>query len=75
MADVPDASRSRGWRPSALTLEITESALMADTVPALKRLQDRKALGVRIALDDFGTGYAALGDLRRFPVDILKMDR
>ena len=49
--------------------------MMADTDLAVQRLNDLKALGVRLAMDDFGTGYSSLSYLGRFPVDILKMDR
>ena len=49
--------------------------MMADTDLAVRRLQELKALGVRLAMDDFGTGYSSLSYLSRFPVDILKMDR
>ncbi|HYN92130.1 MAG TPA: EAL domain-containing protein [Thermoleophilaceae bacterium] len=75
IADVGDAVREAGIEPSALTLEITETVLMADTDLAVTRLRELKALGVRLALDDFGTGYSSLSALSRFPVDILKMDR
>jgi diguanylate cyclase (GGDEF)-like protein/PAS domain S-box-containing protein len=64
-----------GFEPSALTLEITESAVMNDHVTTIVRLNQLKALGVRIAVDDFGTGYSSLSYLRRFPIDILKIDR
>jgi diguanylate cyclase (GGDEF)-like protein/PAS domain S-box-containing protein len=73
--DVRSALADAGVPPESLTLEITETVLMADTELAVERLLALKALGVRLALDDFGTGYSSLSYLSRFPVDILKMDR
>ncbi|MCA0242321.1 MAG: EAL domain-containing protein [Proteobacteria bacterium] len=64
-----------GLRPQQLELEITESALIEDTEGAVATLQALRALGFRTALDDFGTGYSALGYLRRFAFDTLKIDR
>jgi EAL domain-containing protein (putative c-di-GMP-specific phosphodiesterase class I) len=58
--------------PSVLTLEITESVLLESQV-VVGRLEELRALGVRIAIDDFGTGYSSLDYLRRFPVDTLKI--
>jgi len=58
--------------PSALTLEITESVLL-DSQVIVGRLEELRALGVRIAIDDFGTGYSSLNRLRSFPVDTLKI--
>lgn len=64
-----------GLAPGRLWLEITESALFHDvesTVIALTSLRD---LGIKLAVDDFGTGYTTLGNLKRFPVDVIKVDR
>ena len=62
-----------GIDPSSVVLEITESVLMQQTEAVLERLQQLKALGVRLAIDDFGTGYSSLSYLQRFPIDILKI--
>jgi diguanylate cyclase (GGDEF)-like protein/PAS domain S-box-containing protein len=64
---------SSGVEPSAVVLEITESVLMQHTDAVLERLQQLKALNVRLAIDDFGTGYSSLSYLQRFPIDILKI--
>src|ERR1700686_2572765 len=58
-----------------LTVEITESAVMADTAYTLRVLKRLFALGVRIAIDDYGTGYASLAYLKHLPADELKIDR
>jgi diguanylate cyclase (GGDEF)-like protein len=73
--DVREALEETGVPGSALILEITESALLEDDDHTLASLRTLKEMGVAVALDDFGTGYSALGYLRRFPVDILKIDR
>jgi diguanylate cyclase (GGDEF)-like protein/PAS domain S-box-containing protein len=75
VSDVRDALEESGLEPSCLTLEITETVMMADTDLAVERLNELRALGVRLAMDDFGTGYSSLSYLSRFPVDVLKMDR
>jgi diguanylate cyclase (GGDEF)-like protein/PAS domain S-box-containing protein len=61
--------------PSRLVLEITETALLANSGDLQDRLHALKALGVRIALDDFGTGYSSLTWLQSVPADIVKLDR
>jgi len=64
-----------GVAPGSLTLEITESGLMADPARAMAVLTRLDALGVQIAIDDFGTGYSSLSYLKRMPVDELKIDK
>jgi diguanylate cyclase (GGDEF)-like protein len=73
--DVHEAIAQSGIEPGALTLEVTETALMRDPDATAKRLRRLKQLGVRIAIDDFGTGYSSLAYLRQFPADALKIDR
>jgi diguanylate cyclase (GGDEF)-like protein len=73
--DVRRALNESGIEPSSLTLEVTETTIMRDLAAACERLEEVKALGVRIAIDDFGTGYASLSHLQRMPVDVLKVDR
>jgi diguanylate cyclase (GGDEF)-like protein len=72
---VADALGESGLPPETLTIEITETTLMSNAEETARRLEELKALGVRIAVDDFGTGYSSLGHLRQFPVDVLKIDR
>jgi diguanylate cyclase (GGDEF)-like protein len=64
-----------GLEPHSLVLEITESLLLLDTEATMHRLQRLKGLGLRLAIDDFGTGYSSLAYLRRFPIDIIKIDK
>jgi len=61
--------------PRLIELELTEGLLMEDTVSARQCLNDLKEIGVRIAIDDFGTGHSCLAYLRKFPIDVLKIDR
>ena len=75
ITDVRRALEASRMQPSSLILEITESVVMLDLDAMLARLHELKALGVRLAIDDFGTGYSSLNAVRRFPVDILKVDK
>jgi EAL domain-containing protein (putative c-di-GMP-specific phosphodiesterase class I) len=75
VGDVRAALSHSGLEPKALTLEITETALMRNPEQTARCLRAIKALGVRIAIDDFGTGYASFAHLKQFPVDALKIDR
>jgi EAL domain-containing protein (putative c-di-GMP-specific phosphodiesterase class I) len=64
-----------GIDPRFLEFELTESVLMKEAEAAANALQNLKAFGVQISMDDFGTGYSSLAYLKRFPLDILKIDR
>jgi len=73
--EVREALAASGLDPSKLVLEITESVMIHDMDLAIGRLKELKTLGVQLAIDDFGTGYSSLNYVRRFPVDILKVDK
>jgi diguanylate cyclase (GGDEF)-like protein len=70
-----DAIRRSGVNPRNLWLEITEGALLRDPGAAWASLRQLKSLGVSLALDDFGTGFSSLSYIRRFDLDVLKIDR
>jgi diguanylate cyclase (GGDEF)-like protein/PAS domain S-box-containing protein len=72
---VHDALGETGIDAESLWLEITETALMADTRAAGNALRDLRGLGLHLSVDDFGTGYSSLTYLKRFPVEAIKIDR
>lgn len=78
-ADLPDflqdCLRRHGVPPHKLILELTEGALMRDVEYAIRMLQRLRDGGMRLAIDDFGTGYSSLAQLKRMPVDELKIDK
>ncbi len=73
--DVASVLDETGLDPRALTLEVTETLLMAGRAQARTVLERVRSTGVRIAVDDFGTGYSSLSWLARLPLDIMKVDR
>jgi EAL domain-containing protein (putative c-di-GMP-specific phosphodiesterase class I) len=73
--DIERALATSGLNPAYLKLEITESMVMEDGESAIATLEKMKSTGIELAIDDFGTGYSSLSYLRRFPVDVLKIDR
>ncbi|GAA2960183.1 putative bifunctional diguanylate cyclase/phosphodiesterase [Streptomyces enissocaesilis] len=75
VSDTVEVLERAGLEPSALCLEVTESALIGADDDLLKPLRRLAEMGVDIALDDFGTGYSNLANLRRLPVSVLKLDR
>ena len=75
LADIAQMIEETGIPPALLEFEITESMIMHDIDRAVENLCAMKDLGVRVAIDDFGTGYSSLSQLKRFPVDTLKVDR
>jgi EAL domain-containing protein (putative c-di-GMP-specific phosphodiesterase class I) len=72
---VASVLEETGMPPDRLKLEITESAIIGQSDPAISTIRELRALGVAIHLDDFGTGYSALSYLHRLPLDAVKVDR
>lgn len=72
---VAQALNEAQLAPEFFEIELTESLVMADVDRAICILRELKALGVKLSVDDFGTGYSSLSYLKRFPIDVLKIDR
>ncbi|MEM8708551.1 MAG: EAL domain-containing protein, partial [Actinomycetota bacterium] len=75
VGEVQQALAAANLAPERLCLELTETAIMDDVQESARILQEFRDLGVLVAIDDFGTGFSSLAYLKRFPVDILKIDR
>jgi EAL domain-containing protein (putative c-di-GMP-specific phosphodiesterase class I) len=73
--DIADVLAETGLAPSWLEIEITESMIMHNVDLAAAKAEAMRDLGGRLAIDDFGTGYSSLSQLKRFPIDTLKVDR
>ena len=73
--NLAEILKQTGLPPAQLELEITESVLMQNVEETVALLESIKVMGVRLALDDFGTGFSSLSYLRRFPIDVLKIDQ
>jgi EAL domain-containing protein (putative c-di-GMP-specific phosphodiesterase class I) len=74
-SEIRKSLEQTGVDPGCLQLEIIETIAMGDTEKSGHVLSQLKALGARLSIDDFGTGYSSLSQLRRIPVDTLKIDR
>ena len=75
LAEVKAVLAESELEPQYLAFELTEGMLLGDTTEMVKTLQGLKDLGVKLAIDDFGTGHSSLMNLKRFPIDKLKIDR
>lgn len=74
-ARIDAAVADAGLDPTELALEVTESTLMRDPERSIALLTDLKARGIILAADDFGTGYSSLSQLKRYPLDVVKLDQ
>jgi diguanylate cyclase (GGDEF)-like protein len=73
--DIDDVLASTGMPAHLLQLEITESMVMQNVERAIKLLDEIRSRGVRLAIDDFGTGYSSMSQMKKFPIDTIKIDR
>ncbi|HKQ29973.1 MAG TPA: EAL domain-containing protein, partial [Burkholderiales bacterium] len=75
LVDIATTLKQTEMKPELLELELTEGMVMQNPDRAIKTLIEIKQMGVRLAIDDFGTGYSSLAQIKRFPIDTLKVDR
>jgi diguanylate cyclase (GGDEF)-like protein/PAS domain S-box-containing protein len=75
VAEIAAVLAETGLPPACLDIELTEGLFMHDVALAVELLHKLKGLGVALSIDDFGTGYSSFSYLRRFPIDVLKIDR
>ena len=73
--DIKNILKAHNIAPERVEIEITESIMIDSAEKALKRINEIKAMGMKVAIDDFGTGYSSLSYLNNFPSDLLKIDK
>ncbi|GAB4507503.1 MAG: hypothetical protein Tsb0026_03230 [Sulfuricaulis sp.] len=74
-ASIYHILQETGLPPASLGLELTEGLVMQQAEASVNTLRELKAMDIRISIDDFGTGYSSLSYLKRFPIDVLKIDQ
>ncbi len=75
LKQIEDALHLSGFDATDLDFEITETVAMHNAEESIGVMRQLKSLGIGLALDDFGTGYSSLSYLKRFPIDVLKIDK